>query len=196
MLFGKEILMIDIEKELKYYEEMVSDKTVSWEQVKDNSLEMILSEFENSFQKMGKLQYKTYQVVEDIVEQLEEKAESESDYLKNKQVIQNMLHTLIGMADTFDAIYYFVEENGTEEWKRQFKQSLEYMTELMLKIGMVKVHQVQNETIVFDSKRHTAIGTCKDPDRQPNEIVRVLKSGYIYGGTVIRKAEVVLNTIG
>ncbi len=188
--------MIDIEKELKYYEEMVSDKTVSWEQVKDNSLEMILSEFENSFQKMGKLQYKTYQVVEDIVEQLEEKAESESDYLKNKQVIQNMLHTLIGMADTFDAIYYFVEENGTEEWKRQFKQSLEYMTELMLKIGMVKVHQVQNETIVFDSKRHTAIGTCKDPDRQPNEIVRVLKSGYIYGGTVIRKAEVVLNTIG
>lgn len=196
MLFGKEILMIDIEKELKYYEEMVSYKTVSWEQVKDNSLEMILSEFENSFQKMGKLQYKTYQVVEDIVEQLEEKAESESDYLKNKQVIQNMLHTLIGMADTFDAIYYFVEENGTEEWKRQFKQSLEYMTELMLKIGMVKVHQVQNETIVFDSKRHTAIGTCKDPDRQPNEIVRVLKSGYIYGGTVIRKAEVVLNTIG
>lgn len=47
----------------------------------------------------------------------------------------------------------------------------------------------------FDASRHEAVDTRVEPDTAPGEVLELRRRGYVHGATVLRPAQVVVNTV-
>lgn len=176
--------MINIDEELDYYEKLqrkipVEEKDIF--QYIDNKLLNV--------EKVVKLQQKTYHVMEDLVEQLEE---DHKNSLNTEKETKAFLMSIIEILDIFDETDRFFYENKEEVLRRQFKLQRDKVQVILSKIGLFKIDHALDKQL-FDRTIHSVVQTVHNIEQEDQEIAVILKSGYIYNNQVIRKAQVVVN---
>ncbi|WP_368490555.1 nucleotide exchange factor GrpE [Clostridium sp. BJN0013] len=185
--------MIDITKELQQYN--LEDIDVCFE----SDISELLSAFNKTFEKIGKQQYKSTADIEEILEIIDEiKEDNESlKSLRNNvkstdEENKTLIKTLIEVADLFEDIYVYSRKSSNEALREQMNLQWNNLEQILLTCGLKRFGKKED---VFNSRLHIPKETRENRDINQIQILEIIKSGYIYKGEMIRKAEVVVNGI-
>ena|GEM_PF-1848450 len=105
---------------------------------------------------------------------------------KNQQLNKAVLK-IIDILDLMDNLNKYAKVTNNKQWIEAFDQINSSITKYINEIGLV---EVLSQGQMFDGKFHECVGTVKKDGSKKNEIIEVVKKGYIFHGTVIRYAQV------
>lgn len=188
------VTIINIKEELEKYEEIDLEDIY---QEETSEINMCLKEFTKAFDRVGKEQYKSNNQINDMIDMLEEEKLNnikgieirEKTRIKEEENLR-LLKGIINVCDLMEDIYLYSEKFGDNLWKEQIKLQWSNLEKILSKQSISRIGDL-NET--FEPDFHRAIEIKSIPDVDNNIIIEVIKSGYIYYGKVIRKADVVIN---
>jgi molecular chaperone GrpE len=123
-----------------------------------------------------------------------EKARGEIAEIAKEQVLYEMLPVM----DQFEvALEHLPDIEGLPEegrrkianWLVGIKAVKQLWDQRFKAIGLENV----DTSGVFDPNKHTAVGKEEDTDQPPDQILKVIQSGWMLNGKVIRPAKVIVN---
>lgn len=183
--------MINVMKELEHYH---SQKTVDSNH-SDNEIIAMLHTFNKTTEKIAKMQYKSHTNIDTIIEVLDEIAEiDEEAHIKNQED-KSLISAIVEVADLIEDIYIYGKKSNNSGFEAQMQLQWNRMDQALLSHQITRFGNI-NEP--FDPRLHIA----KEARSVENiyadatgeiRIIEVLKSGYMYKGNLIRKAEVTIN---
>ncbi|NMB41153.1 MAG: nucleotide exchange factor GrpE [Firmicutes bacterium] len=179
--------MLDISKEIKEYG--LIDLEQDPIDAGGNELQEIIGNFSKVFERLGKEQYKFSQQLEGVFSILE----SEEDKLKPNgvdQEVKRLLQVLLKLADSLEDVYRYALRSDQGAWRNQLSLQWEKVGRQMEVYGIRRIEGAGN---AFDSRLHVAQEVKEYPGVSDGQILDIIKSGYLLGETIVRKAEVVVN---
>lgn len=174
---------INLEAELAYFREkalMPIDEKIIKEKTIDETID-----------KLGKQQRKALCAIEDTADQVEEITKKLEHLVDNQKKELLLLEQVIEVVDLFDELYRFlsdIQEEGALKEKIQ-RQKAKVNT-IVAKMGLTKIDIAQGYTL-FDVTLHRAVQVGVS-EAEKDTVLDVIKSGYLYQGKVLRKADVVV----
>lgn len=185
--------MIDVNKELQRYS--LEDIEIDFE----SDISELLNAFNKIFEKIGKQQYKSATNMEEILEIIDEIKEDNESLKSFKNDVKSMdkenqilIKTLIEVADLFEDIYIYSRKSSNQALKEQMGLQWNKLEQILLTCGLTRFGKEED---MFNSHLHIPKETKENGHINQIQILEIMKSGYIYRGEVIRKAEVVVNGI-
>lgn len=189
--------MIDFKEEIKRYKTINIDGVEYEENLFDAELKEIMKGVIKNFDRLSKEQYKTSNKLDEIIITLEEKGEDEElnreikEKMKKREAeINALLKALINLADLIEDMYVYSKKTENVSLKQQVILQWNYVKSHLLQCG---VTVIGNEGESFNSELDRAAEVRHMEEKFDGEILEVLKSGYMYKGKLLRKAEVIVN---
>ena len=138
--------------------------------------------------------------------QLEEMVSMHAEELKKDEVISEqqravlvaeegkllLVRGLTATLDLLEDIHRYARQNGHNGWTEQMELVWQKAAANIQLLGMTRI---EGENTLFDSRLHAAEQTKENIELPNGLILEVLRSGYIYNTQVLRKAQVIVNTI-
>ena len=185
---------MDFEKELQKYDFFSLDEDFLRSQ---NDAALTLEAFNSLQKRFGIEQNKISTQIEEIYSMLDEDRERNkkeagiSERLEAAEIEKAALaRGFIAVLDTVEDMYRYSCRNDDGSRVRQMELMWSVISKALLSIGVARI---EGENTIYDPGLNTA-GEVRYCGSVPyNMIVEVLKCGYIYKSTVLRKAEVVVN---
>ncbi len=175
----------------------------------------------NEITRLSKNQFKTLQTIEvlsddmlEVSDRLKQDNERLNTSLSEKDEINSFLREklkmleeklkkyednetsnilkVLNICDIIEYVSHFIMEFGDSSWAQQMKSVISSINEVLDDIGITKLEPLGK---TFDDRNHTAVGIVKDSKKNEQEIAEIRKTGYLYKGRLIRKAEVIVNKI-
>lgn len=188
--------MINVMEELEHYDiNVIQDEILI-----DDTITTMLSVFNKAVDKIAKMQYQSLNNIDTVVDLMDEMKEIDERvaFVKDKNQLledekKSLVCLLIEVGDLLEDIYIFSLQSSNEGLKSQMQLQWNQMEQALLGNQMVRFG---NREELFDTRLHIAKEIKDDhqfPDINQAKILEVIKSGYLYKGQLIRKAEVVIN---
>ena len=101
---------------------------------------------------------------------------------------------LLGIMDSFDRLLKILEETGgggESSWLVGVRNIRELFLSFLKRLGVERLDDAGK----FDPNVHRAMGVVSDPQLENGAVRELLLAGYMYGGKVLRVAEVVVNRL-
>ena len=120
--------------------------------------------------------------------------ELEKKELEKKDQFYDLITGIIELADLYETLLEGLIEKGldkSEDGKksiRRFQSLYKEIQRLLKKKGVTMIEFPDNRIIVGYTK---VLDTEPDTSRNNDEIISIIKNGYIYGKELIREAEVI-----
>lgn len=188
--------MLDVENEIK---RLAMENDSSGESVFEGELTGIVAEFTKVLKRLGKDQYRYANQMEEILVLLEEQEQHHNEvkmfkeqYEKNEQESGELLHALLGLADSLEDVYRYALKSGDGAWHQQMNLQWDRAGQILSRYGITRI---EGEGDACDLSIHTATAVGSSYDMPHGYVLEVVRSGYMYKGRIIRKAEVVINRI-
>lgn len=189
--------MLNIKDELLNYKYINIESNEDILQENNSEAANLLKAFTKAYERIGKEQYKAVNGIDDIIDILEEDKEKDNTIRELKENLQTkdneiktLVSALVSISDMFDYSYSFIKEMGDETLLEQLKL---IDTQRKEKLSFAGLSELGTEGLPFDSSYYLPIGTELNPHRGDEEILKVVKKGYVYKGKLIRKAEAIIN---
>jgi molecular chaperone GrpE len=106
---------------------------------------------------------------------------------KGDREIEDLFKRLIPV---LDAVRLAVMESGEPEWKRGIDLFCEKLFDLFLSFEFMVAAKIGER---FDPARHRAVGTDERADAPEGIVTQVIRGGWMYGGRLLRAADVVVS---
>ena len=187
------INMLDVMKEILQYKPIDMKCEIGF----DNEISNILIEFSKTYERTGKDQYKSLKRIDEILEILDESSQNEAIYkdIEEKSEIiredrDKLLKSVIEIADLFEDIYVYSCKSSNQSLYEQMKLQWSNLNQSILKSKITRFGETGD---AFDIQLHIAKEAREEPQLKYLQILEVVKSGYIYKGELIRKADVIIN---
>jgi molecular chaperone GrpE (heat shock protein) len=186
--------MLDVLKEIKEYEAIdLEQEIVS----RNGELPEVIGSFTKVIDRLGKEQFKFTQQLEEIFLILENDAAQDRDCKKmeeeasqRKQEVEVLLQILLDLTDSLEDIYKYARCSGQSAWKEQMSLQWEKIGNQIEKYG---IRRIEGAGTFFTPHLHVAKEVKEYPGVSYGQILDVLKTGYMYQGKILRKAEVIVN---
>jgi len=166
----------------------------------DNEMTTVLNIFNKTVDKIAKRQYQSLTNIDTVVDLLDDIKETDKRISLSEekaqvldQETQRLVKVIIEMGDLLEDIYISSTQGSNEGLKEQMQLQWNRMQQILLSHQMVCFGNVGE---LFDVRLHIAKETISDnqvEEIKETKLLEVIKSGYIYKGQLIRKAEVVIN---
>lgn len=101
------------------------------------------------------------------------------------EVILEVLNSL----DDFERAFAVVEPGSEDEFVKGVRLIYNNLLTVLQKMGVVEVDSLHQP---FDPNRHMAIGQIETDETASGNVARVITKGYIFNGSVIRPAHVIV----
>lgn len=101
------------------------------------------------------------------------------------EVILEVLNSL----DDFERAFAVVEPGSEDEFVKGVRLIYNNLLSVLQKMGVVEVDSLHQP---FDPTRHMAIGQIETDETASGNVARVITKGYIFNGSVIRPAHVIV----
>jgi len=186
--------MIDFEKELQKYDFENTDKDL-----KEMKHETALSiqHFSNMFKKLRQEQNEVNGNLEEVTTSIEEikkqfhaLSELQQTLKEAKEENLNLLKTFIATLDQFEDYYNYIREHADNNWISQFDTIWSHISNILFSQG---IYRIEEENSWFNPQLHVAKSVSNFEQLPEGMVTKIIKSGYIYKNTVLRKAEVTVN---
>ena len=152
-----------------------------------NDFSFIFESFSKDISKFLKRQAAANFHIEEIQDTLSEmKAHKE----KSQKEMGKALEALIGIADLIEAFYLFCEESQDLVMLGQAKVMWNTCLKTMTAAGMTRI---SDEGSPVNAAINTVAGVLSANGLPNGQIIKVIKSGYLYKGKLIRKSVVIVN---
>lgn len=193
--------MIDVKEEIKKYKVINIEEKLDFHEsnIFDNELAEIMKIFAKTFDRLGKEQYKSSNKLDEIIIALEEKEEEEQSNRELKEKIKDkeeeikvLLRSLISLADLIEDMYVYSKKTENLSLKHQITLQWNNVKNYLAQCGITIIG---DEGGIFNSELYKAVEIKYIEEKTDGEVLEVLKSGYIYKGKLLRKAEVIVNSI-
>lgn len=189
--------MIDVKKEIKRYMPIDLDNIDNKSYRQDETLIEAVKGFSAVLKRIGKEQYRYSHQLEEILDLIEDlKAhESSGDILREdnrqaKKEIDLLTKAILDLADALEDIYTYAIEFGDEALKGQMAIQWDKLGTILTQYGISRMEGIGTH---FTSTFYVAKAIEEDDDIPHGQIVGVIRSGYLWKGQVLRKAQVIVN---
>ena len=186
--------MINVLNELRKYEPIELDNVLEWA---PTDLEFIFKEVKEAFEKSGKQQFKFSRRLEEMLDVLEEVKQQQDVHRDAQQEIKSsevekveILQGLISICDEVEYMYKYALKEEQGAWKDQLSLQWKRMEKILAQFAIMRIDDVSEP---LDLKVHVVKEVKNLPEVGNVEILEILKSGYMYKGKLLRKAEISLN---
>jgi molecular chaperone GrpE (heat shock protein) len=183
-----------VKEELYKYKEITLDNPID---IKQSELVATFNIFAKSFQRLGKQQFKSMTEIEEISEILEDMSQDNkcNKELKNNvkskdSEIEKLLKGIISICDMFEDMHIFSEKSADEVWKKQISLQWSNLNNTISLLGLTRIGEIQ---VIFNPEFHRVIEVKNELESPNGEVVETIKSGYMYCGKLLRKADVIIN---
>jgi len=157
----------------------------------ENDVNVGFSALNGTVTKIFKKQGAMNMQLEEIYSILEEN--EKTDIIKSLEHEKSYLvNTLIGAADLVEDFYVYYKEHYDENLSTQSKLMWNTLCKAMTGAGLIRI---ADENTPFNMQLNSIENTTCDNAFPNGNIVKVLKSGYIYNNTVYRKSIVIVNRL-
>lgn len=190
--------MIDVQKEISKHHPAHMGGEIE-EKILDFAISRAVDAFAKEIQRLGKFQFKTGQQLEEVIALLEEEKEL-SDVLreyKNRikafdEERESMFRSIMILGDALEDVYRYVLRSESKEWIEQLEMVWKNAGEQLAFCG---ISRVEGTGQPFNPEYQTAVKVEDRPGFESGQVLEVIRSGYLYRGAVVRKAEVIVNKI-
>jgi len=191
--------MIDFKKEIEKYDFAGVDEDFMNLR---HETSMVFKAFSNILKRLGLEQNKSNTQLEEIMEFIEDdKVRSEEINVKNEEIsnLNNMLsmsenenstlvRSFVSILDHIEDLYSFAQKAGGS-WSSQLDIIWRNIGNELLSMGITRI---EGERSQFNKSLHLAKDAKECPEAGDGTILEVLRCGYVYKSSVIRKAEVIV----
>jgi len=185
---------MDFEKELQKFDFFEIDEGFINMQ---NETSVIFDAFNSVLRRLGVDQNRTNMQVEEILSLLDEQKEKGEDLAEIKRRLESseeeklsLVKGFIAVLDHIEDLYRYAAGNDDGGWSRQLEIIWNAVSKELLSAGIVRI---EGENTIYNQKLNSVREIRNNPDVPDGMILEVIRSGYIYKSTVLRKAEVVVN---
>ena len=186
--------MIDFEEELKRFDFFNIDSSFVYAQ---NELADIFREVNSILGRIGKEQSKTNMQIEEIMMILDEIKEKDETVEKLEKYVDSsekeklfIIKALIEILDEVENLYRLSVKEENESWRQQVFLMWGLIGKILFSIGMTRI---DDENTVFNPFLNNITGVKSNTGLAEGIVLEVLKSGYTYKGTILRKSDVIVN---
>lgn len=182
--------MLDIKQELqKYLEPQALPK--------QSEISVALELFTQEAKRFGKEQYKTTSQLEELIIQMEEQSENnQKEQVLVQQLtavsdeVKQLLQSLMSSSDCLEEVYRFAKKNADPSWQQQLSMQWKRLEQTLMFCGLMRIEGIGER---YQSQTQVAVGVASNLTLPEGIVVEIIKSGYVYRGQVLRKAEVLVN---
>jgi molecular chaperone GrpE (heat shock protein) len=109
--------------------------------------------------------------------------------------IQRLLLEIIEIGDAFDRIFAAAREKegsiepSARRWLSNFRVVQSLVVRLLSEHGVAEIETLDRR---FDPQWHKAVDAVADPSHPDGTIAQTLRKGYVRGGVILRKTEVII----
>jgi len=191
---------MDFNKELEKYDFLEIDKDLE-----DSNDEVILliNIFNSNIKRLSKEQNKSNMAIEELLEIVEEQSTKNNEYnvgLSDSQMSSSKLkiknselkNMIIEMMDKIEVMYKGICSDPQNALAIEVKKIWESLKECLPTVG---INIIDKENIPYNSQLHTIIETRTDRYNQEHSVLEVLKCGYIYENSDVKKAKIIVNKV-
>lgn len=186
--------MIDVLEELKKYSPIDMNNEAA---LKSDDMTMILENVTKAYDRIGKEQFKSSAILEELTEIIEEDREKENQIRDMRLIISKyenksnkLLKGLLDINDAFEDMYLYILKLNRDNLKEAMDLQREKNIRMLSISGVTLIGSKGDR---FDSNIYIAKELGFIEDLNEGDIIEVLRLGYIYEGQIIRKAEVIVN---
>ncbi|NLX90402.1 MAG: nucleotide exchange factor GrpE [Firmicutes bacterium] len=186
--------MIDFEKELSKFDFFaVNDELNAYH----NETTLALDAVTAVLKRIGKEINNTNIQLEEILSQHEEDEEKNEQIKELKKALAvaeeeklSLIKGLVTTLDKLEDIYRYALKNEDAGWSAQMELLWKSISADLLPLGLVRI---EGENTFFDARLHAAVQVKEDVSKPNGIILEILRCGYVYRSTLLRKAQVMVN---
>ena len=183
--------MIDFEKELqKLTTESEPKKDEGFFNIKNEVCQVLQTQNELVSKLLKKQGAASIQVEEMYAIMEEQNQEDQLQELESRQ--QVLIQALIKAADLMEDLYIYYKEHYDEA---MIVQAQMMWNTLCKELSQAGLSRIADENTPYNLQLNSISGVASDTNDPDGFVVKVLKSGYLYNGKVIRKSEVIVNKL-
>jgi len=186
--------MLNVLKELEKYKPIELESVVEWTAT---DLEFIFKEVKEAFEKSGKQQFKFSSRLEEMLDVLEEVKEQQEVQQNTQQQVKSIeiekdeiLQVVISICDQVEYMYRYALKEEQGPWKDQLSLQWRHMERILARLSIVIIDDISEP---LDLNFHVVKELKNMPETENGKILEILKSGYMYKGKLLRKAQVSIN---
>lgn len=153
--------------------------------------------------KLGKQQFRANQSSEMALEQLQHALsqatdtsthlrEENNDYRRELQRVNDEAResrlTAISILDAIDDLLAMARQRGDAQWTERVSRLAERAMDALTRMGLTEIAAADRP---FDEAAHEAVDSVERGERAPFVVVDVIRRGFRYNGSVLRRAQVV-----
>ena len=186
--------MIDFQKELAKFDFFaVNDELNDF----CNETTLVMDAVTAALKRIGKEVNNTNIQLEEILSQHEEEKEKNEQIKELKKMLAageeeklSLVKGLVTTLDKLEDIYRYVLKNEDAGWSAQMALLWKSISADLLPLGLVRI---EGENTFFDARLHAAVQVKEDGSKPNGIILEILRCGYLYRSTLLRKAQVMVN---
>lgn len=128
-------------------------------------------------------------------EYLKLKNKNEEDALNHERQIDTLINEIIQIIDAFEKSENKVKESSLcddENTQKVVKRMLQPKKMVLALLAKYDVSQIDIGGRLVDDNICTVVDTEPDPDKEEGLVISIEKNGYLRGGRLIRRAEVIV----
>jgi len=165
------------------------------EPLPENELAEVLAAGRELLASFNKKQTDISMQVEEIYDLVREadNAEMRDSLREEKRRAARLVGLIIGLCDILEDFHAYTAQGGDEALARQSLMMWKNSGKILEECGMARVCEPGETGEAFSPDIHT-VQAVTPSDCPKEHVARVLRSGYRYMGTVVRKAAVVLSS--
>lgn len=190
--------MIDVQKEISKHHPVRTGGEMEGK-IFSSAISRAVDAFAVEIQRLGKFQFRADQQLEEVITLLEEEKELSAilrEYRNSMKDFEDEREAILGgiivLGDALEDMYRYVLRSKSKEWIEQLEMVWEKAGEQLALCG---ISRVEGTGQPFKPEYQTVVKVEDRPGFESGQVLEVLRSGYLYRGVVVRKAEVIVNKI-
>ncbi|HZJ57088.1 MAG TPA: nucleotide exchange factor GrpE [Clostridia bacterium] len=188
--------MINVKDEIRRYEPLDMDASFC---DTDMELKTALNGFSKVLKRIDKEQYRYSHLLDEILDVLDEIEEDkgavrtlEGRQNEAKKELNSLLKAIIGIADSLEDIFIYAMKYGDISFREQMSMQWKRIGNLLNQYGITRLEGIGSP---FVPTLYVAKEVEEKQENPHGHILEVLRSGYLYRGKLLRKAEVIVNKL-
>ncbi len=186
--------MLDVKNEIK---KLVNEEIPGNMNGRLSEFAVLLDTYNSNMNKIGRTQYKYSAQMDEIMlmlDDMEKDGRIINDYRKNTENLQkessNLMSVLIKASDLLEDAYRYAQKSGQNAWEKQLANQWTSLGEYLASAGISRIDTCD---VMFNMEIHRAVQTMHSPGSADGIILSMIRCGYIFRGSIVRKADVVVN---
>lgn len=155
--------------------------------------------FSGILKRVGADQQKTNLSLEELIGLIEEQKDAidQTDALRQAliekdQATDRLIQGIIAVVDQLEDFYRYFEDKPEDAMYQQLQLMWSNVHSILAAIGLVLIDRAGTP---YYPEWHQAERVFSDPREPSGQVIRILRSGYVRNGRVLRKALVVVNEV-